>query len=120
MKRKHIFLTLPSSGLLLCFGYVLARYVLFDLHGMKQWPMTMLTLGAIVVCMFFRSKLVPLIAAAGYTVSFLIGALLQTNFIGPGGTSSNNLWVIWTGSYLLLIALGIVLDIIHRRRTKQT
>ena len=87
MKYKHIFLTLLRSVLLLCFGYVLTRYVLFDLHGMIQWPMTMLTLGVIVVCMFFRSELVSLVAAAGYTVSFLIGVLFQIDYMGPGGTS---------------------------------
>ena len=120
MKYKHIFLTLLRSVLLLCFGYVLTRYVLFDLHGMIQWPMTMLTLGVIVVCMFFRSELVSLVASAGYTFSFLIGVLFHADYMGPGGTSSNNLWIIWTGSYLFLIAAGIVLDFIHRRRAKQT
>ncbi len=108
--------TLLISAVLLCAGYVLTRYMLFDLHGMKQWPSILLILGIILICIFFRSRLIPLAASAGYSVSFLIGALLEKDSIGAGGTSINNLWIIWTSAYLFLIVAGIATDIIIQKK----
>lgn len=39
--KKNFILHLICLGIL-CVGYVLTRYVFFDLHGMKAWPLVLL------------------------------------------------------------------------------
>ena len=39
----------------LCIGFVLCRYVFFDIHGMKQWPVILFVIG-IYACIFGLSK----------------------------------------------------------------
>ena len=37
----------------LCIGFVLCRYVFFDMHGMKQWPVILFGVGIIAVAISF-------------------------------------------------------------------
>ena len=110
--RKRLIAAFLSAALLFA-GYVLTRYVLFDLHGMKQWPLTLLVIGGLVagVAWLLKARLTPWITSAGYTLSFLIGALLQTDSIDASGTATNNLWIIWTGIYLMFVLAGIIADL---------
>lgn len=74
MKNKMRILTALLSVVLLLAGYVLTRYMLFDLHGMKQWPLMLLIIGTVVVVAAWvqKSRLIPLITSAAYTVSFFL------------------------------------------------
>lgn len=118
MKNKMRILTALLSVVLLLAGYVLTRYMLFDLHGMKQWPLTLLIIGAVVnvAALFQKSILIPLITSAAYTVSFFAGVLFHTNSVDVGGTATNNLWIIWTGVYLLIILVSIIIGLLSRFR----
>ena len=120
MKNKIRILTALLSLVLLLAGYVLTRYMLFDLHGMKQWPQTLLIIGAVVVvaAWFQKSKLIPLITSVAYTVSFFAGVLFHTNSVDVGGTATNNLWIIWTGMYLLIILVSIIIELVSRFRNR--
>ena len=44
MTRKNAVLYLASLCVL-CAGYLLCRYVFFEVHGMKQWPACLFLLG---------------------------------------------------------------------------
>ena len=116
-KRTVTFLI--SAGLL-CVGYVLTRYVFFDLHGMKQWPLTLLIIGVIIagISVVQKARVIPIVAGAAYSVSFLIAALIQTDSVDVGGMRTNNLWIIWTGVFLFLTAAGIVAELAARARNK--
>lgn len=116
-KRTVVFLI---SASLLCAGYVLARYVLFDLHGMKQWPFTLLVIGAIIAGISFvmNARLAPMVTGAAYSVSFLMAALMQTDSVDAGGMRTNNLWIIWTGVFLFLTAAGIVAELAVSAKNK--
>ena len=122
MKNIKRLITAFLSAALLLAGYVLTRYVLFDLHGMKQWPMTLLVIGGLVtgVAWILKARLIPLTASAAYTISFFIGALLQTNSIDAGGTATNNLWIIWTGAYLISILIAFIAELIVRFGSKNS
>lgn len=120
MKAPKRTVTFLISAGLLCVGYVLTRYVFFDLHGMKQWPLTLFIIGAIIsgISVVQKARLVPIVTGAAYSVSFLIGTLLQTDSVDPGGMHTNNLWIIWTGAFLFLTAAGIVAELAAGARNK--
>ena len=122
MKNIKRLITAFLSAALLLAGYVLTRYVLFHLHGMKQWPMTLLVIGGLVtgVAWILKARLIPLTVSAAYTISFFIGALLQTNSIDAGGTATNNLWIIWTGVYLISILIAFIAELIVRFGSKNS
>ena len=122
MKNIKRLITAFLSAALLFAGYVLTRYVLFDLHGMKQWPLTLLVIGGLVagVAWFLKARIIPLAASAAYTISFFIGELLQTNSIDAGGTATNNLWIIWTGVYLICILIAFIAELIVRFGSKNS
>ena len=53
--KKNLILHLISLGIL-CAGYVLTRYVFFDLHGMKAWPLVLFVCGIVVIGISFIAK----------------------------------------------------------------
>ena len=65
--KKNFILHLISLGIL-CAGYVLTRYVFFDLHGMKAWPLVLFVCGIVVVGISFieKGKQVPIFTALSY------------------------------------------------------
>ena len=52
MTRKNAALYLASLCVL-CAGYLLCRYVFFEVHGMKQWPACLFLLGLVVLGVSF-------------------------------------------------------------------
>lgn len=95
-------------------GYVLCRYVLFDLHGMREWPSVLFAAGVLVLAVSFMAKAkgVPLAAALGYTAAFAVGAVFQTNGTDPGGGGTNTLWILWTVTYIAITLAAAVTEII--------
>ena len=59
--KKNLILHLISLGIL-CAGYVLTRYVFFDLHGMKAWPLVLFVCGIVAV----------LLTAVGYLLAHIL------------------------------------------------
>ena len=119
MKKKYT-ITHIVSVILLMLGFVLCRYVLFRSHGMKEWPVVLFLAGVIVLGIsIYRKKLyLPLFISLGYPISWVIGAFTQSDSVDPGGGFTNNLWLTWMLSYVGIILVGIVLELISPKAKK--
>lgn len=119
--KKALLAHLICLGILLL-GFVLCRYVFFDLHGMKEWPVDLLIAGltALLISLFARKQYVPWFTAGGYVFGFLLGVLFHTEGTDLGGGKTNNLWIIWTVVFAVCILAGGVIEILLRwaRRLK--
>ena len=94
-------------------AFVLFRYALFDLHGMKQFPLLLAALGVtigIISGIFGKMKL-ALTSLAGYAAGFPLALLLQTNGFDPGGGATSNMWLIWALIFAASVLLSIILEI---------
>ena len=93
---------------ILIMGFVLGRYVFFDVHGMKEFPATLLVLGLVVmlISILTSKKVVPYFISVGYIIGFVFGFLFQVTKMDANGVSVNNLWVIWTSVYVAFIIVG--------------
>lgn len=111
--KKQMFL----GALLLLIAFGIIRYGLFSWHGMKQFPVFMLIIGlaGLLLSWVAHRPLGAVMAGFGYPAAFLIGWVFQQDRPGPGGTSLNNLWFLWLGSYLISLLIGFV----GGRRTKK-
>lgn len=97
---------------ILIVGFVLGRYVFFDVHGMKEFPVTLLILGLAVmlISILTSKKVVPYFISVGYIIGFVFGFLFQVTKMDANGVSVNNLWVIWAGVYVVFIIVGFLCD----------
>ena len=119
LQKKNIVMHLSALGVLLV-EYLLVRYALIGLHGMQQWPVMLLGFGMIVIAIsfFLKKRILPIIASLSYLLSFVIGVIFQTDGTDPGGGSTNNLWIIWTVSMIVLVVIGNVIERIYRKRKR--
>lgn len=90
-------------------GWVAVRFFLTD---MKDIPDLLAFAGmAIVVYSIVKKKYsLARMASIGYVVSYLIGALFATDGLDAGGGRTNNLWIIWVVSYVILLLLGAYIE----------
>ena len=115
--KKRIISSIAASVLLfICF--LLCRYHFFNLHGMKEWPVNLFVFGMIVIIIsvIFDSRKVMIFTPAGYMAGFAFGMLFNEDSFDPGGGRINNAWIIWTASFLILIAVGVALEIITKKK----
>jgi len=100
-----------SLGILII-GFALGRYVFFDVHGMKEFPVTLLILGLVVmlISLLTSKKVLPYFISAGYIIGFVFGFLFQVTKMDVNGVSVNNLWVIWAGVYVTFIIAGFLFE----------
>ena len=105
-----------ALGILL-FGFVLGRYVFFDVHGMKEFPVVLLVLGLVVMVasVVTTKTILPYFISAGYIIGFVSGFIFQATKIDSNGVSVNNLWVIWAVVYVAFIVLGFICEWCFRR-----
>ena len=111
LNKKNVMIHLLALGLL-CIGFVLCRYVFFDIHGMKQWPVILFAIGIIAVAISFilEGKTTPVCTAFSYIAGFVVGVMFQTDGTDAGGTTTNNLWIIWTVVFICLTLAGVIHD----------
>jgi len=105
----------------LCLFYVLSRHdVLGGWHGMKSWPLYIFVFGliAIVIAALTLSRKVMICVPVGYMIGFLSAWLFNTDGVDPGGGLLNDGWIIWTVSFLAIILVGIVWELIKKRTAK--
>ena len=111
------------SLLVLIGSYLLFRYPLYDLHRMKDWTLVLLIPGIIAVVtagVILGKRIVPVFTTVGYILGFFGGFLFQSDRYDAGSeTYSNNMWAIWTVSYLALIAAGVIVEIINGIMSKK-
>ena len=109
LNKKNIIVHLLSLCVL-SIGFVLCRYVFFDIHGMKQLPVWLFVVGVVsmAVSFFLEGKTTPICTAVAYIVGFIAGAIFQTNGVDAGGGTTNNLWIIWAVVFVCLMIAGII------------
>ena len=117
--KKNLILHLISLAIL-CVGYVLTRYVFFDLHGMKAWPLVLFVCGIVVIGISFiaKAKQIPIFTALSYIVGFAAGAIFHTDGLDAGGGKTNNLWIIWTVVFVCFTLAAILTDLFAARKKK--
>lgn len=107
-------LVLLGALVVLAASYLVCRYALFDLHGMKQWP-TVLFVAALAVLLLSGVTGKPRLACCtslGYICGFALGLLLRTTTVDPAGGSVDNMWRIWTVALVAFMLLGAALEFI--------
>lgn len=111
LNKKNVVIHLLSLGVL-CIGFVLCRYVFFDIHGMKQWPVILFAIGIIAVTISFilEGKTMPICTAFSYIAGFVVGVIFLTDGTDAGGATTNNLWIIWTVVFICLTLSGTIYD----------
>lgn len=121
LSKKNIIIHLLSLCVL-CLGFVLCRYVFFDIHGMKQLPVLLLGVGivSVVISFFIEGKTTPFCTAFAYIISFVAGVIFQTDDIDVGGATTNNLWLIWAVVFVGLTLVGIISEKIVGSAKKTT
>ena len=105
-----------TLGILLV-GFILGRYVFFDVHGMKEFPVVLLVLGLVVmvISVLTTKKILPYFISVGYIIGFVFGFIFQVTKMDANGVSVNNLWVIWTVVYVAFIVLGFICEWCFRK-----
>ena len=89
--------------------YLIIRYPLFSLHGMKDWPFILFGANAVIIVIasmvFYKQKL-PIFVTSAYAISFVIGYLFQFDY----GNGLNSMWIIWTVSNFIIIIIGFIYE----------
>ena len=116
-KSTNVAVHLISAAILLV-DFLLCRYLFFDLHGMKDWPVVMLGLeiAVLMISFLFKGKHLPLISANGYLVGFVAGLVFHSNGFDPGGGRTNNMWLIWLLVWLAVVLIGGAVELFYRRK----
>ena len=110
-------------GLLGCLGlsYWLCRFVLFDIHGMKQWPNALAMVGFIIIIIasIGGRRIISAATIIGYMGGFILAMIFNTDGVDQGGGGTNNGWKIWGVVFVLCILIGLAFDIIHKRKIQK-
>lgn len=91
-------------------AYLILRYPLFFLHGMKDWPFILFIAGTVVIVISgvaFDKKALPVLTLAGYIIGFISGYIFRSDY----DIGLNNLWIIWTCVYFGAILAGAAAEI---------
>lgn len=93
--------------------YLIIRYPLFSLHGMKDWPFILFCANAVIIAnasrIFHKQKL-PIFVTSAYAISFVIGYLFQFDY----GHGLNSMWIIWTISNFIIIIIGCIYEKVRK------
>lgn len=98
-------------------AYFVFRYPLFSLHGMKEFPLYLCILGAILIVLsgiVKGNRILPIAAALGYIIGFPAGKLFEQNY----GEGLNSMWIIWLICFAAAILLGVIVNCLINRDAK--
>lgn len=120
MLSKKNFITHLLAISILCIGFLLCRYVFFDIHGMKQMPVLLFGMGMFFVAVSFslKCKVAPIVIVLGYMIGFVAGVFFEIDGVDAGGAITNNLWIIWTVVFVGFAVLGCFAEKIVKSRKK--
>ncbi len=108
MKKSTRELAFCTSFLLLF--YLLIRYPLFFIHGMKDWPLFMFFLAALSMLVFWfmdkRKMIFP--GALFYILSFIAARFFSSKSLDLGGGKLDSTWKLWLIFYLLALILYLL------------
>ena len=98
-------------------AFLVVRFPLLFLHGMKEWPLDLFAAGAVIIALsgiILGAKRLPALTAAGYILGFVAGSVFRWD----STLGYDNLWIIWTGVFLVLILAGVVAEFLAYKRRK--
>ena len=118
MKNKELWFRYLVCLAVLAVGFILCRYILFPMHGMIEWPGNLFAAGIVILtaAVMLKAKYVPYVTSAAYTLAFFLGVLFQSNGTDPGGGTTNNLWIIWTVAFGVMILLSVFVELLTKKR----
>ena len=99
-------------------AYLLVRYPLFRLHGMKEWPLILLAVGVgvlVVSAVFRKGRIVLILTPVGYAAGFLAGCLFGGAY-GPPEAGLNSCWIVWTAVFAACVLAGIAADLVRGKK----
>lgn len=116
MKKDRLIQGLIPAGILV-FSYVLVKYMLFSMHGMKQWPfiLMIITLPEVILGICLNRKVFPWFASCSYGAGFFFALLFHSRSVDPGGGTTDNLWIIWTIAVLAIMVAGLAAEAFFMR-----
>jgi len=114
-KKARVFWVV-GAVIALLLSFLLCRFVFFEFHGNKQWPVIMLVIGLVAAgnAAVFNSKIMMVCTVAGYLGGFFIGILQGVDVVDPGGGVINDWWVKWTISFFAIVAFGVISELIGK------
>ena len=114
--KKARVLWVVGAVIALLLSFLLCRFVFFEFHGNKQWPVIMLVIGLVAAgnAAVFNSKIMMVCTVAGYLGGFFIGLLQGVDVVDPGGGMINDWWVKWTISFFAIVAIGVISELIGK------
>ena len=97
------------------------RSVALERHMNSAWNFIMFVLSCLVLAIATLSskKILMAFAATGYPIGFIIGTIFNRDSLDPGGGLLNNWWIVWTVTYLLIVLIGIIIEIIVKKSAKK-
>lgn len=95
---------------IIALSYILVRFPLFDMHGMKDWPdlLAILSIVVIVMASILKKRRVFVGVIVGYLGGFILAMIFKQEGLDAGGGASSNGWLIWTVFFLLSIGITIL------------
>lgn len=116
MAKKNMILHL-ASFCVVCLEFILCRYVLFPIHGMKEWSFDLFLFCLIVIAIsfFVKTSLIPIFSSLSYIVGFVIGLIFQTDGIEPAGGKTNNLCIIWTTVIICAVISSVLGELVKKK-----
>ena len=105
------------SFCVLCMGFLLCRYVFFEIHGMKDWPFYLFLFGFVVLAISLAAKasFVPVVTSFSYLFSFVIGRILQTERTDAAGGRTGNFWIIWTVVFVCAVLFSVLGETVKKK-----
>ena len=109
------------SFTVLCMGYLLTRYLLFEFHGMKEWPFDLFAgcLAILIISYIGDFRAVTMITSVSYMTGFFVGLFLHKTTIDDIAGRSDNLWFIWLMTIITAVTVSVIMEIM-RRKNKHT
>lgn len=109
------------SLIIVIINYVLTRFIFFDLHQMKDFTDTMTLLSACLTVIFLLSDniLSCFVSSISNIIGFVLGYMFNTTTIDYITGNTNNFWLIWIGSYIILVILSMLLYKMFHMKHKQ-
>ena len=93
--------------------YLIIRYPLFSLHGMKDWPFILFCTNAVIIViasMVFHKRKLPIFVTSAYAISFVIGYLFQFDY----GHELNSMWIRGTINNFIIIIIGCIYEKVRK------
>jgi len=90
-------------------------YISGVLYGNVEWSVVLFGVGlaTLAVAIMIDGRKIMICTVTGYTGG-LVATIFATDGLDPGGGATNNWWQIWMLSFLAMICLGVIWEIVHR------